>query len=71
MNSDLLRRKGFRWIVSDFNDFNVCFLVPLDISDIATPNGTGWFLKIKTISCQILDFWALALVVYLVSESWL
>jgi hypothetical protein len=31
-------------------------LVPLDSSDIATPNGMGLFLKKKLISCQIFDF---------------
>jgi hypothetical protein len=36
-------------------DFDVCFLVPLDSSDIATPAGTGSFLKIKSISCRIFD----------------
>jgi hypothetical protein len=32
------------------------FLVPLDSSDIATPDGTGLFFKIKSILCRILDF---------------
>jgi hypothetical protein len=26
-------------------DFEVCFLVPLDSSDIATPSGTGSFFS--------------------------
>jgi hypothetical protein len=37
-------------------DFEVCFLVPLDSSDIAIPDGTGSFLKIKSISCRIFDY---------------
>jgi hypothetical protein len=32
----------FKGIVSQ--DFEVCFLVPLDSSDIATPDGMGSFL---------------------------
>jgi hypothetical protein len=31
----------FKGIVS--RDFKICFLVPLDSSDIATPAGTGSF----------------------------
>jgi hypothetical protein len=34
-------KKKFKKIVS--RDFEVCFLVPLDRSDIATPAGTGSF----------------------------
>jgi hypothetical protein len=35
---------NFKGIVSQ--DFEVCFLVPLDSSDIATPSGAGsFFLK--------------------------
>jgi hypothetical protein len=26
-------------------DFEVCFLMPLDCSDIATPDRTGWLFK--------------------------
>jgi hypothetical protein len=37
-------------------DFEVCFLVPLDSSDIAMPDGTGSFFRIKSISCRIFDF---------------
>jgi hypothetical protein len=37
-------------------DFKVCFLVPLDSSDIATPDRTGSFFKIKLISCRIFDY---------------
>jgi hypothetical protein len=33
----------FKGIVS--RDFEVCFLVPLDSSDIATPDGTGSLKK--------------------------
>jgi hypothetical protein len=33
-----------------------CFLVPLDSSDIATPDGTGSFFKIKSILCRIFNF---------------
>jgi hypothetical protein len=36
-------------------------LVPLDSSDIATPDGMSSFLKIKSISCQIFDFSGLGL----------
>jgi hypothetical protein len=36
-------------------DFKVCFLVPLDSSDIANPSGTGSFF-LKSISCRIFDF---------------
>jgi hypothetical protein len=43
-------------------DFEVCFLVALDSPDIATPVGTGSFLKIKSILCQI--FRSLALLVF-------
>jgi hypothetical protein len=32
------------------------FLIPLDSSDIAAPDGTGSFLKIKSISCRIFDY---------------
>jgi hypothetical protein len=32
------------------------FFVPLERSDIATPDGAGWFFKIKSISCRIFDF---------------
>jgi hypothetical protein len=39
-----------------FGDFEVCFLVPLDSSDIATPDGTGSFCKKKLISCRIFYF---------------
>jgi hypothetical protein len=31
-------------------------LVPLDSSDIATPDGTGSFFKIKSILCRIFDY---------------
>jgi hypothetical protein len=31
-------------------------LVPLNSSDIATPDGTGSFLKIKSILCRIFDY---------------
>jgi hypothetical protein len=37
-------------------DLEVCFLLLLDSSDIATPDGTGSFFKIKSISCQIFDY---------------
>jgi hypothetical protein len=37
-------------------DLEVCFLVPLDCSDIATPDKTGLFFKIKSISNQIFDY---------------
>jgi hypothetical protein len=49
--TNLVHLKG---IVS--RDFEVCFLVPLDSSDIATPDGMGLFFKIKSISCRIFDF---------------
>jgi hypothetical protein len=39
-------------------DFEVCFLVPLDSSDITTPAGTGSFFKIQAIWFQIFDFFA-------------
>jgi hypothetical protein len=38
-----LKSHMFKGIVSQ--DFEVCFLVPLDSSDIATPDGTGLFEK--------------------------
>jgi hypothetical protein len=31
-------------------DFEVCFLVPLDSSDITTPDGTGSFFKVDFMS---------------------
>jgi hypothetical protein len=34
-------------------DFEVSFLVPFDRSDIATPNGMCFFVKIKLILCRI------------------
>jgi hypothetical protein len=37
-------------------DFKVCFLVPLDRIDIATPDGTGSFKKKMSISCQIFNY---------------
>jgi hypothetical protein len=37
-------------------DFEVHFLIPLDRSDIATPDGTGSFFKIKSILCKIFDY---------------
>jgi hypothetical protein len=51
-------------------DFEVCFLVQLDSSDIATHDRTGSFF-LKSISCRILDYLAFAVVVFAVSESWL
>jgi hypothetical protein len=50
-------------------DFKVCFLVPLDSSDIATPSGTGSIKKKSQFRVKFLIFWALALVVFTVSES--
>jgi hypothetical protein len=44
----------FKGIVSQ--DFEVCFLVPLDSSDIATIAGTGSFFFLKSISCRIFDY---------------
>jgi hypothetical protein len=32
------------------------FLLPLESSKIATPDGTGLFLKIKSILCRIFDY---------------
>jgi hypothetical protein len=39
-------------------DFEVCFLVLFNSSDIATPTGTGsfFFVFFKSISCWIFDF---------------
>jgi hypothetical protein len=48
------RDEALKGIVS--LDFEVCFLVPLDSSDIATLAGTGSFLKRKSILCRIFDF---------------
>jgi hypothetical protein len=56
----------FKGILS--RDFEVCFLVPLDSSDIATPAGTGSFKK-NQFHVEFLIFRALALVVFTVSES--
>jgi hypothetical protein len=40
---------GLEGIVS--RDFEVCFLIPLDSSDIATPDGTGsFFFKVDFVS---------------------
>jgi hypothetical protein len=41
---------SFKGIVSQ--DFEVCFFIPLDCSEIATPDGTGSFF-LKSISCWI------------------
>jgi hypothetical protein len=39
----------FKGIVS--RDFKVCFLIPVDSSDIVTPDGTGpVFLKVDFVS---------------------
>jgi hypothetical protein len=45
------------------------FLVPLDSSDIATSSGTGSFKKKSRFRVECSIFWALALVVFAVSES--
>jgi hypothetical protein len=45
------------------------FLILLDSSDIATPDGTIFFKK--SVLCRILIIRALAVVVFPVSESWL
>jgi hypothetical protein len=50
-------------------DFDVCFLVPLDSSDFATPDGTGLFFKIKSISCRIFNYSGLGGSSFAVSES--
>jgi hypothetical protein len=47
------------------------FLVPLDSSDIATPDEFGSFFKIKSISCRIFEFSGLGDGSFAVSESWL
>jgi hypothetical protein len=60
-------RAKIKGIVS--RDFEVCFLVPLDRSDIATPAGTGLFEKKSRFLVEFLIFRALALVVFAVSES--
>jgi hypothetical protein len=49
-------------------DFMVCFLIPLDSSDIATPDRTG-FLEKKLISCRIFDYSGFGVVVFPVSKS--
>jgi hypothetical protein len=46
----------------------VCFLVPSDSSDIATPAGTASFKKKSRFHVKFLLFWALALVVFTVSD---
>jgi hypothetical protein len=39
-------------------DFEVCFLVPLDRSDIVTPDGTcSFILKINSISFRFFGPW--------------
>jgi hypothetical protein len=50
-------------------DFEVCFLVALDSSDIATPSGTGSFFKKSRFRVEFLIVRALALVVFAVYES--
>jgi hypothetical protein len=51
---DIWRSLFLKGIVS--RDFEVCFLIPLDSSDIATPDGKGLFLTKKSISCRIFDY---------------
>jgi hypothetical protein len=41
MHPKIVMARGIKGIVS--RDFEVCFLVPLDSSDIANPSGTGSF----------------------------
>jgi hypothetical protein len=55
--------RDIKGIVS--RDFEGCFMVPLDSSDIATPSGAGFFYKVDFVS----NFRALALVVFKVHES--
>jgi hypothetical protein len=50
-------------------DFEVCFLVPLDSSDIATPSFAGSFFLKSRFCDEFLIFLALALVVFAVYES--
>jgi hypothetical protein len=50
-------------------DFDVCFLVPLDSSDIATLAGIGSIKKKSQFRVEFLIFRALVLVVFAVSES--
>jgi hypothetical protein len=49
-------------------DFELCFLVPLDSSDIATPSGTVFFF-VSRFRVEFSIFWALALVVFAGHES--
>jgi hypothetical protein len=56
-----LQRFRFKGIVS--RDFELCFLVPLDSSDIATPSGAGSFF-LRRFRVEFLIFRALALVVF-------
>jgi hypothetical protein len=53
-----VHKKHFLGLIKEMvsRDFDVCFLVLFDSSDIATPGGTGSFLKIKPILCRIFDF---------------
>jgi hypothetical protein len=44
------------WYRDSLTRFQVCFLVPLDSSDIAIPAGTSSFLKIKLFLCLIFNF---------------
>jgi hypothetical protein len=58
----------FKGIVS--RDFEVCFLIPLDSSDIATPDGTGSFFKSQfRVKFSIIRSLAVVPVVFAVSES--
>jgi hypothetical protein len=48
-NRKILKVRLFKGIVS--RDFEVCFSVPLDSSDIATPSGMGLvFFKVDFVS---------------------
>jgi hypothetical protein len=52
-------------------DFEVCFLIPWDSSDIATPDGMGsmFFFLSRRFCVEFLIFRTLAVVVFSVSES--
>jgi hypothetical protein len=50
-------------------DFEVCFLIPLDSSDVATPSGAGFFFFKRRFHVEFLIFRALALVVFAGHES--
>jgi hypothetical protein len=46
----------FFYLRESLTRFEVCFLIPLDSSDIASPDGTVCFFKMTSILCLIFEY---------------